>query len=130
MQLPPTVTERAFSRLAEIGARVAPFRMWDIRGLGAMLAVEFVTDFDTAKPDAALTNPVVAPALERGLILLACGMHGHALRIMVPLTASDEIVEEGLAIFEAALADALVLSRPEFARAELAPEFLIFGPRG
>ncbi|GAW35663.1 5-aminovalerate aminotransferase DavT [Roseovarius sp. A-2] len=95
------------TRLAEIGARVAPFRMWDIRGLGAMLAVEFVTDFDSATPDAALTRAVVAHALKRGLILLSCGMHGNALRIMVPLTASDAIIDEGLAIFEAALVDAI-----------------------
>jgi 4-aminobutyrate aminotransferase/(S)-3-amino-2-methylpropionate transaminase len=95
------------ARFAEIGARTAPYRMWDIRGLGAMLAVEFVTDFETATPDAALVKSVCAHALKRGLILLACGMHGNALRIMVPLTASDAIIEEGLAIFEAALADAV-----------------------
>lgn len=95
------------ARFAEIGARVAPYRMWDIRGLGAMLAVEFVTDFETAKPDAALVKSICAHALKRGLILLGCGMHGNALRIMVPLTASDEIIEEGLAIFEAALAHAV-----------------------
>ncbi len=95
------------TRFAEIGARTAPYRMWDIRGLGAMLAVEFVTDFDTAAPDAAFTKSVIAHALKRGLILLACGMHGNAVRIMVPLTASDAIIEEGLAIFEAALADAI-----------------------
>lgn len=95
------------TRFAEIGGRVSPFRMWDIRGLGAMLAVEFVTDFETAAPDAALTKSVVAHALQRGLILLACGMHGNALRIMVPLTASDAIIDEGLAIFEAALAAAI-----------------------
>lgn len=95
------------TRFAEIGARVAPYRMWDIRGLGAMLAVEFVTDFDTAAPDAALVKSICAHALRRGLILLACGMHGNALRIMVPLTASDEIIAEGMAIFEAALADAV-----------------------
>jgi len=95
------------ARLAEIGARSAPYRMWDIRGLGAMLAVEFVTDFETATPDAALTKAVIGHALKRGLILLACGMHGNALRIMVPLTASDAIIDEGLAMFEAALRDAL-----------------------
>ncbi len=94
-------------RLAEMGARVAPYRMWDIRGLGAMLAVEFVSDFDTAAPDAAFTKSVIAHALKRGLILLACGMHGNAVRIMVPLTASDAIIEEGLCLFEAALADAI-----------------------
>ncbi|WP_300019631.1 4-aminobutyrate--2-oxoglutarate transaminase [uncultured Roseobacter sp.] len=95
------------ARFAEIGARVAPYRMWDIRGLGAMLAVEFVTDFETATPDAALVKSICAHALKRGLILLACGMQGNALRIMVPLTASDEIIAEGMAIFEAALADAV-----------------------
>jgi 4-aminobutyrate aminotransferase/(S)-3-amino-2-methylpropionate transaminase len=81
--------------------------MWDIRGLGAMLAVEFVTDFETATPDAGLTKSVIAHALKRGLVLLSCGMHGNAVRIMVPLTASDEIIEEGLNIFEAALSDAV-----------------------
>ena len=95
------------ARFAEIGARSAPYRMWDIRGIGAMVAVEFVTDFDSAKADADLTKRVIAHALKRGLILLSCGLHGNAVRVMVPLTASDEIVEEGLAIFEAALAAAV-----------------------
>ncbi|AXI48339.1 4-aminobutyrate--2-oxoglutarate transaminase [Sulfitobacter sp. SK012] len=95
------------ARFAEIGARTAPFRMWDIRGLGAMVAVEFVTDFGSAKPDADLTKRVIAHALRRGLLLLSCGLHGNTVRVMVPLTASDEIVEEGLAIFEAALAEAV-----------------------
>lgn len=95
------------TRLSEIGARTAPYRMWDIRGLGAMLAVEFVTDFDTAQPDAALAKSVISHALGRGLILLGCGMHGNAVRIMVPLTASDALIEEGLDLFEAALADAI-----------------------
>jgi len=98
---------RMQQRLSEIGARAAPYRMWDIRGLGAMLAVEFVSDFDIAAPDAALAKSLCAHALERGLILLGCGIHGNAVRIMVPLTASDEIIEEGLTIFEAALADAV-----------------------
>ncbi len=91
------------ARFAEIGGRAAPYRMWDVRGLGAMVAVEFVTDFDTANPDTALTKRLIANALERGLLLLSCGMHGNAVRVMVPLTASDEIVDEGLAIFEEAL---------------------------
>ena len=97
-----TLGETFRARFADIGARVAPYRMWDIRGLGAMLAVEFVTDFETAAPDAALTKSVVSHALKRGLILLSCGMHGNALRIMVPLTASDDIIEEGLAEWRSA----------------------------
>ncbi len=95
------------ARFAEIGARSAPHRMWDIRGLGAMVAVEFVTDFESAKPDAALVKSICAHALKRGLILLGCGMHGNALRIMVPLTASYELIEEGLAIFEDAMSAAV-----------------------
>ncbi|WP_433988729.1 5-aminovalerate aminotransferase DavT (plasmid) [Pseudoseohaeicola sp. NH-UV-7] len=95
------------ARFAEIGARSAPHRMWDIRGLGAMIAVEFVTDFESAKPDAALAKSICAHALKRGLILLGCGMHGNALRIMVPLTASEELIEEGLVIFEDALSAAV-----------------------
>lgn len=95
------------ARFAEIGARSAPFRFWDIRGLGAMVAVEFVTDFDSATPDAAFTKRVIANALKRGLLLLSCGMHGDALRVMVPLTASDAIVDEGMAIFEAAVVEAV-----------------------
>jgi 4-aminobutyrate aminotransferase / (S)-3-amino-2-methylpropionate transaminase / 5-aminovalerate transaminase len=91
------------ARFAEIGARSAPYRFWDIRGLGAMVAVEFVTDFDSAKPDADFTKRVIAHALKRGLLLLSCGMHGNAVRVMVPLTASDAIVEEGLGIFEEAV---------------------------
>ncbi len=95
------------ARFAEIGARAAPYRFWDIRGLGAMVAVEFVTDFDTIKPDADFTKRVIAHALKRGLLLLSCGMHGNAIRVMVPLTASDAIVEEGLEIFEASVAAAI-----------------------
>ena len=95
------------ARFAEIGARSAPFRFWDIRGLGAMVAVEFVTDFDSATPDAAFTKRVIANALKRGLLLLSGGRHGNALRVMVPLTASDAIVEEGMAIFEAAVVEAV-----------------------
>ena len=91
------------ARFAEIGARSAPYRFWDIRGLGAMVAVEFATDFETGAPDAAFTKRVIAHAMQRGLLLLSCGMHGNAIRVMVPLTASDAIVEEGLQIFEAAV---------------------------
>jgi 4-aminobutyrate aminotransferase/(S)-3-amino-2-methylpropionate transaminase len=94
-------------RFADIGARSAPYRVWDIRGLGAMLAVELVTDFETATPDPVLTKAVVSKALEKGLVLLPCGMHGNAIRVMVPLTASDAIIEEGLHIFETALIEAI-----------------------
>tara|TARA_R110002110_G_scaffold83635_28_gene217173 strand:- start:1269 stop:2570 length:1302 start_codon:yes stop_codon:yes gene_type:complete len=77
----------------------------DVRGLGAMIAVEFVTDSLTRKPDPALTKAIVAEALNRGLILLSCGMYGNALRLMMPLTASDAIIDEGMTILEGVIAD-------------------------
>tara|TARA_R110002094_G_scaffold82936_2_gene87788 strand:+ start:1092 stop:2501 length:1410 start_codon:yes stop_codon:yes gene_type:complete len=95
------------ARFAEIGARAAPYRFWDIRGLGAMIAVEFVSDFASAKPDADFTKRVIGHAFKRGLLLLGCGMHGNAVRVMVPLTASDALIEEGLAIFEASVVAAV-----------------------
>ncbi|SEM54643.1 4-aminobutyrate aminotransferase / (S)-3-amino-2-methylpropionate transaminase [Loktanella fryxellensis] len=94
-------------RLAQIGAEAAPDRVWDIRGLGGMVAIEFATDMASGAPDADLTKRLVAHALQRGLILLSCGLHGNAVRIMVPLTASDALIDEGLAIFAEALAVAV-----------------------
>ena len=76
----------------------------DVRGLGAMVAIELFEGGDLARPDAALTKKVVAEAARRGLILLSCGSYGNVIRILVPLTASDAIVDEGLAILSAAFA--------------------------
>ncbi|KQX24598.1 4-aminobutyrate--2-oxoglutarate transaminase [Variovorax sp. Root434] len=70
----------------------------DVRGLGAMVAIELFEEGDTARPDAALTRQVVAEAARRGLILLSCGTYGNVIRVLVPLTASDLLVDEGLAL--------------------------------
>lgn len=70
----------------------------DVRGLGAMVAIELFEQGDTARPDAALTRRVVAEAARRGLILLSCGIYGNVIRVLVPLTASDLLVDEGLAL--------------------------------
>ena len=78
----------------------------DVRGLGAMVAIELFKDGDLAKPDAELTKKLVAEAARRGLILLSCGAYGNVVRIMVPLTASDALLDEGLAILAASF-DAL-----------------------
>ena len=76
----------------------------EVRGLGAMVAMELCVDGDLNKPDADMTKRLVAEATRRGLILLSCGTYGNVIRILVPLTASDAIVDEGLAIVAAALA--------------------------
>lgn len=70
----------------------------DVRGLGAMVAIELFEQGDTDRPDAALTRRVVAEAARRGLILLSCGSYGNVIRVLVPLTASDLLVDEGLAL--------------------------------
>jgi 4-aminobutyrate aminotransferase-like enzyme len=70
----------------------------DVRGLGAMVAIELFEGGDTHRPDAALTKKVVSEAARRGLILLSCGTYGNVIRILVPLTADNALLEEGLAI--------------------------------
>ena len=70
----------------------------DVRGLGAMVAIELFEDGDTHRPAADLTKRIVANARGKGLILLSCGNYGNVIRILVPLTASDALVSEGLRI--------------------------------
>jgi 4-aminobutyrate aminotransferase / (S)-3-amino-2-methylpropionate transaminase / 5-aminovalerate transaminase len=76
----------------------------DVRGLGPMVAIELLVDGDTARPDADLTKRLMAEAARRGLILLSCGIYANVIRILVPLTASDALVDEGLKI----LGDSLI----------------------
>ncbi|GAA6140697.1 4-aminobutyrate--2-oxoglutarate transaminase [Hydrogenophaga sp. 5NK40-0174] len=75
----------------------------EIRGMGAMVAMEMCKDGEPLQPDAELTRAIAAEATKRGLILLTCGTYGNVIRVLVPLTASDEIVDEGIAIIGAAL---------------------------
>jgi 4-aminobutyrate aminotransferase / (S)-3-amino-2-methylpropionate transaminase / 5-aminovalerate transaminase len=73
----------------------------DVRGLGAMMALELCRDGDLDKPDADLARRVAAEAAARGLVLLTCGTSGNVIRILVPLTASDALIDEGLGILAA-----------------------------
>lgn len=79
-------------------------RICDVRGLGAMVAIELCQNGNPSQPNADLAKALAAEATRRGLILLTCGTYGNVVRILVPLTASDAIVDEGLAIIEACLA--------------------------
>ena len=76
----------------------------DVRGLGAMVAIELCKNGELGQPDADLTKRLCVEATKRGLILLSCGTYGNVVRILVPLTASDALVDEGLAIIAASLA--------------------------
>jgi 5-aminovalerate/4-aminobutyrate aminotransferase len=70
----------------------------DVRALGAMVAIELFEDGDHHKPAAALAGQILTRAREKGLILLSCGTYGNVLRILVPLTAPDPLIDRGLAI--------------------------------
>ena len=104
--------EKLCSRALRVGERLVaglealriefPDRVGDIRALGAMVAVELVTDGDASKPDAVLAKALCNRAVESGLILLSCGVRGNVIRILAPLTIEMDHVNEGLGI----LADA------------------------
>jgi 4-aminobutyrate aminotransferase/(S)-3-amino-2-methylpropionate transaminase len=76
----------------------------DVRGLGAMLAIELVADRATKEPAPALATAVVEAATARGLLLLKSGIHSNCLRVLCPLTISDAELDEALAVWEDALA--------------------------
>jgi 4-aminobutyrate aminotransferase len=75
--------------------------IFDVRGLGAMVACEFRTP--DGSPDADMTKRVQAAALAKGLILLTCGVDGNVIRFLFPLTIEQAIFDEALGILEAAL---------------------------
>jgi len=79
----------------------------DVRGLGAMLAIELVTDPVSKEPAPELGRAVIDAALQRGLILLKAGIHGNCIRVLCPLTIEDAVLEEALEVWEEALAAVL-----------------------
>ena len=80
-----------------------------VRGLGAMIAVEFCHE-GTSNADEAFMKRFQAYALERGLLLLACGTHGNVIRFLFPLTIQDSVFDEALRIVEDALSEAVSAS--------------------
>jgi 4-aminobutyrate aminotransferase len=92
------------ARAEEVGrtirARLEALNAGEVRGLGPMLAVEL----PEKTPERA--SRVTAAARERGLVLLSCGMYGNVIRILVPLSIDDELLERGLNLLEEALGDA------------------------
>jgi len=75
----------------------------EVRGLGAMVAIELCQRGQPQQPDANLTKALAGEAARRGLILLTCGTYGNVVRVLVPLTVSDAILDEGLDIISASL---------------------------
>ncbi len=97
------VGERLVKRLRNLADRFEC--IGDVRGLGAMVAIELFKDAGRQQPSPELTKALVARAAEKGLILLSCGVYGNVVRILVPLTAADATIDEGLDILEASLSE-------------------------
>jgi 4-aminobutyrate aminotransferase / (S)-3-amino-2-methylpropionate transaminase / 5-aminovalerate transaminase len=79
----------------------------DVRGLGAMLAIELVEDTATKRPATDLATKVVEAAAERGLLLLKSGIYSNCIRVLVPLVITDAQLDEALSVWEEALDSAL-----------------------
>lgn len=80
-------------------------RIGDVRGRGAMLAIELV-DAATGRPDADLTRRVAAAVHAQGVVLLTCGTDGNVVRLLPPLAIGDDLLREALDILCAAIANA------------------------
>jgi len=107
--------ERLLERADVIGARIKDrlhtlahrndtLPIGAIRGPGAMIGFEIFASRGGTEPDAEATRRVTAKALSEGLILLSCGVYGNVIRVLVPLTVQDDVLDEGLHMLERALA--------------------------
>jgi 4-aminobutyrate aminotransferase / (S)-3-amino-2-methylpropionate transaminase / 5-aminovalerate transaminase len=85
---------------SRIRARLEGLNAGEVRGLGPMLALEL----PEKTPDRA--SRITAAARKRGLVLLSCGMYGNVIRILVPLSIDDDLLDRGLGLLEEALGDA------------------------
>ncbi|KNY15786.1 4-aminobutyrate aminotransferase [Shinella sp. SUS2] len=94
---------RLKQRLASLQDKIP--EIVDIRGPGFMNAVEF-NDVSTKLPSAEFANKVRLKALDKGLILLTCGVHGNVIRFLAPITIQDEVFAEALDILESAMIEA------------------------
>lgn len=97
--------KRIKTRLEAMAKRNDLYPIADIRGPGAMIAFDVVKDRTSHTPDPDTTKKILAKAKEKGLILLSCGVFGNAVRLLMPLTISDALLEEGMDILEASLAN-------------------------
>ena len=102
------IGDRIRARLNQIAARQGMECIGEVRGLGAMNAIELVADRETNAPDASLTAAIVAEAEARGLILLSCGTRYNVIRLLPPLTIPMAQLDEALSIIEASIEAAVM----------------------
>jgi len=95
---------RLFESITRPWSRQFPL-IGDIRGLGAMRAIELVKDRTTKEPAAEETRRVLAGCHRRGLVIISAGTFSNVIRILVPLVVTDAQIEEGLHVLEQSLAE-------------------------
>ena len=95
--------ERIKGRLQAMSRRNDLVPIAGIRGPGAMVGFDIVRERGGGEPDGAEAKAVTVRALQKGLLLLSCGVHGETIRLLAPLTTPDAILDEGLDILEASL---------------------------
>ncbi len=93
------------SRWEELAGQIP--EIGEVRGLGAMIGVEFVKDRETREPNGAFLSALIREGMQRGVVSVSCGPYHNVLRHLVPLVISDEQLDEGLDL----LADAAVAAR-------------------
>jgi 4-aminobutyrate aminotransferase/(S)-3-amino-2-methylpropionate transaminase len=106
--------ERLIERAQQLGAKLSArlktlqakyAAIGEVRGIGAMVAMELVKSANAEQPDADLTRALVQAAARHGLIILSCGVNGNVIRFLTPLTISDALLAEGLDRLDAAFAE-------------------------
>jgi len=122
--------ERIFERTDRLGGKISGYLgtlaarhpdITEVRGLGAMIAFELCENGDPHRPAAELTRRLTARARELGLILLSCGVYGNVVRILVPITAEDAVIDEGLALLAQAADEVLADATAKVPRLRPAP---------
>ena len=97
------IGKRMVERIQAMKERSDTPAIGDVRGLGAMVAFELVKERGSHSPDADKVKELAAKALEYGMILISCGIFGNTIRLLAPLTITDQHLEEGLDLLEKAL---------------------------
>jgi 4-aminobutyrate aminotransferase/(S)-3-amino-2-methylpropionate transaminase len=104
------IGERMVGRLKAMQSRLPC--IGEVRGLGAMVAIELVKNRDANAPDAELTKALTQAAGRKGLVLLSCGVRGNVIRFLAPLTIPEALLDEGLQIVEDCLKELTAGQRP------------------
>ena len=103
LQRADAVGARIKAKLEKMSRRNDLLPIAAVRGPGAMIGFEIVKERGGYTPDPEATKLVTERALALGLVVLSCGVYGNVIRILVPLTAADALIDEGMDLLEQAM---------------------------